>query len=472
MIGNLRAAIRCWYERGPMNEEIQQTTKDATVLPHHARYLWSFGFMNAVCFTIALGSPMVLCARYLNAGESLIGFLLALTPLFTILQLPAARYADRLGYQKLMRAGWRTRAFMVLAMVPLPLLVHVLPGNFLLFLFALFSVLFNAVRGFASGSWNPWIKQLIAPSLLGKYFSIESIIANIAALLTLVASSFILGRNPTGWQYSVLLAISGIAGIVSVVPLAKAPEGALPRLVENPEPVWTIVKNVWAISDFRRLLRFSMVNAFALGGTQGFTVLFLKEIVGIGEGRVVMLTTAGLFGAMIGAFFLGQYLDRTGSKPVMRVAGWGHIIFFSFLVLFSGIGPHADFILLAVVLALGGMFNNANGVATGRLILNACPREELTIAMALAQTGGALSMGISTVAWGFILEWLRAPEWFGHDSRWPFFAFYSVVLVLIVVCQFLLNHVRETAALPTDRFVRALLLDWPQKMWDDLRGRD
>lgn len=454
-----------------MNEPIQRK-KNQAVLPHCARYLWSFGFMNAVCYTIALGSPMVLCARYLHAGESLIGFLLALTPLFTILQLPAARYADRLGYQKLMRAGWRARAFMVLAMVPLPMLVNVLPGSLVLFLFTLFSVLFNSIRGFASGSWNPWIKQLIGPSLLGKYFSIESIIANIAALLTLVASSFILGHNPSGWQYALLLAVSGTAGVASVIPLAKAPEGELPKPNGNPEPVWTIVKNVWAISDFRRLLRFSMVNAFALGGTNGFTVLFLKEIVGIGEGRVVALTTAGLIGAMIGAFFLGQYLDRTGSKPVMRVAGWGHIIFFSFFILFSGIGPHADLALLAVALALGGMFNNANGVATGRLILNACPREELTIAMALAQTGGALAMGISTVAWGFALEWLRAPEWFGHDSRWPFFIFYLVVLLLIIACQFLLNHVRETEALPTDRFVRALLLEWPQRMWDDLRGKE
>lgn len=443
-----------------------------TALPHYARHLWAFGFMNAVCFTIALGAPMVLCARFLHASESLIGFLLALTPLFTTLQLPAARYVDLWGHQKLMMAGWRTRAFMVLAMVPLPLLVRVLPPSLLLFLFTALAVLFNAIRGFASGSWLPWVKHIIAPSLLGKYFSGESIVANVAALLTLLLSGLILGHNPAGWQYAILLAISGTAGVVSVFPLAKAPPVSVPQPAGKPERLWTVTKRVWAIKDYRRLVRFAMANAFALGAISGFNVLFLKEIVGISDGRVVLLTTASLLGAMCGAFFLGRYVDRTGSKPVMRVAGWGLFVFIAFFVIFSGVGPVANFPLLIVVLAFGGVLVNANGVATGRLILNTCPREDLTVAMALSQVAMALAAGIATVAWGFALEWLRAAEWFGHVSRWPFFIFYSVILLLVLASQFLLNHVNEAAAIPTDRFVRALLRDWPQRMWDDLRGKD
>ena len=67
--------------------------------------------------------------------------------------------------------------------------------------------------------------------------------------------------------------------------------------------------------------------------------------------------------------------------------------------------------------------------------------------------------------------WCRklAPEAFGHASRWPFFLFYAITLGLVGIGQLLLRHVREAQALPTDRFVRALLVDWPQRMWDDLR---
>ena len=94
------------------------------------------------------------------------------------------------------------------------------------------------------------------------------------------------------------------------------------------------------------------------------------------------------------------------------------------------------------------MLNNANGIATGRLILNTCPREDLTVAMALSQVAMSLAAGIATVAWGFLLEWMRADEWFGHTSRWPFFIFYLTTLALIFVGQILLNHVRENTAIP------------------------
>jgi len=428
--------------------------------------------MNAVCFTIALGAPMVLCARFLGARESLIGFLLALTPLFTILQLPAARFADRWGYQRLMMAGWRARALIVLAMAPLPLLVLVAPPSLLLFLFTTFAVLFNAIRGFASGSWLPWVKHIIAAPLLGRYFSGESIAANVAALITLMLSGLVLGRNPAGWQYAILLAVSGTAGVLSVLPLAKAPPAAIEPQEGEPERLWTVAKRVWSIKEYRRIVRFATANAFALGAISGFTVLFLKEIVHISEGRVVMLTSSGLFGAMFSAFFLGHYLDRVGSRPVMRVAGCGHIVFFCFFVVFCGIGPVKDFGTLLFVLMLGGILNNANGIATGRLVVNTCPREDLTVAMAISQVGISLAAGIATVTWGFVLEWLRAAEWFGHESRWPFFIFYLVVLLLVVACQFLLGRVHEASAIPTERFIRALFVEWPQRAWGDIWGRD
>lgn len=440
-------------------------------LPEYARHLWGFGFMNAVCFTIALGSPMVLCARYLNARESLIGFLLALTPLFTALQLPAARFADRWGYRNLMMAGWRARAFMVLLMVPLPLLVKVLPASLLLFLLTALLVAFNAIRGFASGSWNPWIKQLIAPSQLGRYFSIESIVANIAGLLTLLLCGFILGHNPAGWHYALLLAISGTAGVVSVMPLRRCPPGETPNVDGPQESLRAVARRVWANKEYRRLVRFAMVNSVALGAVGGFNVLFLREIVGFSEGRVVLLTTAGFVGSMAGAFMLSRYLDYTGSRPVMRIAGFGHIAFFGFLTVFAAVGPTANLTLLIPVILLGGVIGNASGVATGRLILNTCPREDLTVAMALSQVGQALSAGIATVAWGFMLEWLRAPEWFTHTSRWPFFIYFAWVLLLVAASQFLLNHVREASSIPTNRFIKTLLIEWPQRAWEDLRGR-
>jgi hypothetical protein len=46
-------------------------------LPAFTRRLIGFQVLNAVNFTIALGSPMVLAAKMLGAGETTIGLLLA-----------------------------------------------------------------------------------------------------------------------------------------------------------------------------------------------------------------------------------------------------------------------------------------------------------------------------------------------------------------------------------------------------------
>ena len=66
---------------------------------------------------------------------------------------------------------------------------------------------------------------------------------------------------------------------------------------------------------------------------------------------------------------------------------------------------------------------------------------------------------------------MRAPEWFDPTSRWPFFIFYAFVLAIIIASQVLLNHVREAASIPTDRFIKTLLIEWPQRAWEDLRGK-
>ena len=442
-------------------------------LPSYSRHLWTFGFLNAVNFTIALGAPMVLCARYLGARESLIGFLLALTPLFTVLQLPAARFADRIGYQKLMMLGWRARAFMVIGMVPLPMLKGVLPASLLLFLLTALAIAFNVIRGYASGSWFPWLKQLIPAPTLGRYISIESIVTNVAALLTLLLSAWILGQSPVGWHYSLLLALSGTAGVISVFPLGKAPESRPVAAGEKPhERTWTIVRRVWQNDKYRRLIRYTMMNSFALGSTSGFMILYFKELVGLSEGAVVGLTTLGMVGAVTGAYLLGHYIDRVGSRPVMRVAGLGHLVFFLFWVADAVVRPSWMPALTLPVIALGGIIGNAVGVATGRLILNTCPREDLTVAMALSQVGLAFSSGVGTLIWGFLLEWFRAPEFYGPASCWPFVIFFGVTATFLGAAQLMLRHVEEEQAFKTDRFIRALLIEWPQQVWGDLRRRD
>ena len=61
-------------------------------LPNYTRRLLGFQAFNSVNFTIAIGTPMVLLAKFLGAGETMIGLLIALTPFFNVIFIMLASH--------------------------------------------------------------------------------------------------------------------------------------------------------------------------------------------------------------------------------------------------------------------------------------------------------------------------------------------------------------------------------------------
>jgi MFS family permease len=415
-------------------------------LPVHARNLGSFSTLNAVCFTIALGSPLVLTARFLGAGEALVGILLALTPLFTVLQLPAARYADRWGYRRLFMMGWRARAIALLLMAPLPLLVGHVPGRLVLILFTMFAVVFNAVRGFSSGSWLPWLKQLIPVERLGRFFGTESFMMQMAILITLWTCGWFLGNNPPAWHYSALLLVSGTAGFLSVLPLRHIPSAPTAGPAgRSPEPIALTIRRVWGVRNFRRIVMFTAFNGAAMAATPGFVVLYLKEVNHLAEGLVVTITSLATIGALAAALVASRRLDRAGSRPALRIAAAGHLGVYLFWTLHAAVGAPPHLGILLPFFFIGGLTGNAGGLAAGRLLLSECPRTDSTTAMAVAQVAQTMSGGLAVVFWGFALEAMRKEEAFGQLSRIPFLVYFAVTLGLMGLSVLLLQRVQETS---------------------------
>ena len=63
-------------------------------------------FLNAVSFQIILGAPIILYAKSIGAGSTVLGVLASFTPLMTVLQWPAAKYLHVFGYKRFVLAGW------------------------------------------------------------------------------------------------------------------------------------------------------------------------------------------------------------------------------------------------------------------------------------------------------------------------------------------------------------------------------
>jgi MFS family permease len=443
-------------------------------LPAYTRHLYGFAVANAVNFTVALGTPMVLTAKFLGAGESLIGLLIALTPFLVVLQIPAAGYADRLGYRRLMTVAWRWRAYFLLLIAPLPLLQGEVAGSLLLGLMILFVFAFNFIRGFASGAWLPWISRMIPAEMRGRYLGLDQTFMNSGVMAILLLSGWFLGASPPAWRYSVVMVVGWAAGLISVHFLERAPEYRVEPEGNPQRGVSETVKTfreLWRHKSFRTVTAFMALHGFSMAAFPGFLVVYLRDRVGLSAGSILVLSSATTLGSMITARLLGSVMDRFGSRPVMRLAGIGQVLMFGFWAVHSLGHGSTHVLLFAAVYLLLGVFATANALPQIRILLTSCPREKVTLALAMSQVVIAFSCGVAAVLWGILLESLAGA---GLSTVSPYAVFFFVSLFLCLITQIMLGRIREAEALAaSDLFVR-YFWRWPMRVlsgvWIQRRG--
>lgn len=432
-------------------------------LPPFTNRLIGFQVLNAINFTIAIGSPMVLAAKLMGARETLIGFLLALTPLFVFLQIPAARLAETWGYRRLMMSGWRMRAYMMLGMAPLPMLVGRVPSAWLLGAMVALMLGFNLIRGFASGAWYPWLAHIVPADRRGRFFGRENLAINAGVLGAQILCGWFLGHDPPAWHYSVLFLLSFASGWFSVRFFEHVPcPPPQPGVVAGPaDGVAAMVRHAWREAPFRRITRYTMLQGFAMSGVAGFLVVFLRDLARLGEGHVVYVMAASTLGSLAMAAVIGRGLDRFGSRPVLRIAGLGQIGLLAFWAIASA-GPAGVSFAAAWFAAFAlGALATAHGLAGIRLTLAFCPRDSLTRAMAVNQVFTCVAAGLGSLLWGALIEWMRAAPALAGMPGMPFAVFFATGLVVLVVSQRVLGGIREPDALPAGRLLARVLWHWP-----------
>ena len=204
-------------------------------LPASTRSLLAFQSFNALNFTIAIGAPMVLLARFLGASEREVGMVMSLVPFLAILQLPGTALVERFGPRRVMIWGWSIRSWALLIAAALPLLIDTLSRSTLVLLLGLSLFLFSGIRGLASASWHPWLNKLLPEGTRGHYLGKEQRVMNLSASLALIVSALFLGEEPAGWRFSILMAAAWLLGLASTYFLARVPrDDPAPRAADRP----------------------------------------------------------------------------------------------------------------------------------------------------------------------------------------------------------------------------------------------
>ena len=390
-----------------------------------------FATFNALSFQIILGSPMVLYAKSLGASATVLGILTGMLPLLVIFQIPAANYIGRFGYKKFVWAGWGSRVIFIFAIAFIPGMAFLkMETKLALILFLLF--IFNLLRG----------------------------ISSCAAFLI---SAMVLGEHPRALHFVAIFLLSGVNGVISLYFLKRIPDVPVPedvRTSRQPVP-WLAMLNH---PPFKKLLIMNLGWSAAYGGMSAFTVAFLKTQTTMSESTILIVSSVFFLGGVLSVWF-GRRLDTLGSKPVMIFASllWLCIIAVWLLLAGKYFRP-TPLMILGVQFCMGvgaSVFNMSNI----RLAMVVTPQMGRNHFFALYSVVANLSLGLSPIIWGIVIDLFADLDRTFHGFNWNRFSvFFLGSGIMFMITTSLKLKLEEPAAKPVEDLVREMFISSPQRM--------
>ncbi|MCP5521312.1 MAG: MFS transporter [Verrucomicrobiales bacterium] len=429
------------------------------------RHAFGFAVFNALSYQIVLGSPMILYAKSLGAGATVLGVVAGMMPLLVIFQIPAASHVPRLGYRRFMVSGWSLRVMFIFLMAMVPLTSGFLRemGRLSLLLLLLFG--FNLSRGISSAAWLPWITNLVPGESRGWYLARESACANLASAVTLLLAAATLGEQPAAWQYAATFLFSASMGALSLWFLRRIPDTpCVETESRSREPVpWRAIA---AHPPFRKLLRLNVAWSVAYGGMTAFTVAYLKVFAGMSSGWILAATAISSLGGLGGLVLFGSRLDRHGSRPVLLlcVIGWMAVAGLWAMIAGGWMRPGLGVVIaLQVAMGLGyAVFSMANT----RLAMAVAPAMGRSHFFALFSVVSNLTLGISPVLWGLLIDgWADRTLGVGGFEVNRYSLFYLLATVAFGVTLGLSRRLDEPTAGRLPHLIQDLLARRPLRGW-------
>jgi MFS family permease len=210
----------------------------------------------------------------------------------------------------------------------------------------------------------------------------------------------------------------------------------------------------------------------AYGGLTTFIVSYLKSSGGFGEQRVLLVMSLSFVGGLASYWVAGGRLDRLGSKPVLgftmaagalATLGWALV---AGGVLPRSIGPAAALAFLV------GLCNALFSIANNRLAMGIVPTMGRNHFFALFAVVWQLTLGISPILWGILLDAVGSRTLTSLGFEWNRFSVFFVLAMAAFAYTFTLTRrLDEPRAAGAHAMLHELLVQHPQKWLVRLFGR-
>lgn len=379
----------------------------------------------AVILQTLLGGPFLTgYLLYLGAESSEVGFVLAVTTLFNVLQILVAYLIQRLQYRKkamivftfMHRILWGATGI-----IPL-----IFPERWWIPVFMILYMAAFIANTVSAMLWTSLISDMVPSKVRGRYFGIRNTILNALGALTLFVGGIILDRVPGGGGFLILFIISwiAIASNLSLFflypdpPFEHSSERQFKAMIRKPLSDTTFIKSTLFLAGWL-FLQTLIVPLYSYA---------MLDILHISYSVVSIMTVAQTVIMMIGFYVWGNLNARYRNRTLLYwtlplIAGscltWGLL----------SVLPMIPVLLLSHML-LGAGVGGFNQLAFNFMIGDT-PKSERPMFIAVYSAITGFTSFLGPVLGGFIFKRIAdAPDWV---ARYGFQTTVGLLMVLIAL---------------------------------------
>lgn len=433
-------------------------------LPEGIHYAFLFQVFNSASFCLVIGMPMILYFKSLGASATVLGIVQGLPALLVILQIPAARFVEQVGYRTFVLRGWAVRSIFILlvagvALLPGPMDAMTRASATLFLLFC-----YNFSRGVSTCGWLPWITQLVPEQVRGRYVSLDQTYGFSAIVVTSMLAGLYLDRFPGSAGFAVVFLVSFLAALGSLYYLKRIPDVPVSEeeRSRSREPVpW---RAIWGYQPFQKIVLYNVCVLLAWAGGGVVVVPFLRDTYAVSDAMFMYLTASWGLVYIAAVYVLGKWVDRTGSRPllvhstfwqVLHFGGWGAMA--AGLIPFAWWSVGLQQVSWAVCFALFSLANT-------RLLMATVPAMGRSHFFAIHSVVTSLVAGFAPFGWGMVIDGLQGWSTATGPVQWNRHSVvYAGVLAYVAASFTMLRRIAEPEAMPADDFFNEFFIKTPAR---------
>jgi len=375
--------------------------------PPPRRFLFFLVF-NVISWQCVMGPAMVLLARSIDMPASWVGWLLSFMPLSMLLVVFTVPLVTKLGPKRLMFTTWLGRNLIMSIVFTMPWVMGRwgnVAGWYVLLLATLGFCLFRAMGG---AGWLPWLREMVPEEQRATYFSAEATVTQAVSVVLGLSVAYILRGSPGLGPFLLVYAMGVAGGLTSLLWMLRVPGG---KPDNRSEDLRGSFAQYGLVLRDRPYLIYVATITFALCSMTWYNaaiVMFMRDILGLAQGTILVSTTVGGVGVMFTVRHWGKFAEHSGNRRALfkTATGQGLAMMAGLLVV-----PGTPWMLVVLLpsLVMAAVWGVAFWIIAHRTMLGYVPDEGRVAYTNVWTIGSALSLGITPIAVGGLVEHYGMP---------------------------------------------------------------